>query len=358
MKSPIYNLLFAAFLPARESVANAAAPVREADVANSADLPLEEIDGWFKIAPYGVFKGRIPGRPQYFGREQALAVEEEFNSVAGRLGLARIESARYEQPYQEGLPHDRVCEFNADMWTESFYSQPLTDYAVGFSDDADLDAELEFFAPAVPVSERFTYKVWDNAEEFLSETDDIRPPGSDFAEVRYTGSEVEGRVYNRGLQITVDYDQVRGQSNWEERYTAKLLRRIKRNELRRAITLLAAAATSTSKTWDVTSGKDPDMDVISELVTATDISGVRPNRVGYSDTAWTKRALAHRAQNSAGGFASAALTPQQVAGILGVDEVLVSKSRYCRSHCGRVACSSLGGYKVTTSLLPTSRQAP
>lgn len=254
-----------------------------------------------------------------------VARESTFNT------LARIESARYEQPYQEGLPHDRVCEFNADMWTESFYSQPLTDYAVGFSDDADLDAELEFFAPAVPVSERFTYKVWDNAEEFLSETDDIRPPGSDFAEVRYTGSEVEGRVYNRGLQITVDYDQVRGQSNWEERYTAKLLRRIKRNELRRAITLLAAAATSTGKTWDVTSGKDPDMDVISELVTATDISGVRPNRVGYSDTAWTKRALAHRAQNSAGGFASAALTPQQVAGILGVDEVLVSKSRYTTS---------------------------
>lgn len=85
MNRLLLNLLFP-IRPARESVANAAAPVREADVANSADLPLDEIDGWFKISPFGVFKGRIPGRPQYFGREQAQSVEEEFNSVAGRLG--------------------------------------------------------------------------------------------------------------------------------------------------------------------------------------------------------------------------------------------------------------------------------
>lgn len=70
----------------RESVANSAAPAgREADVANAADLPMEEDDGWFKISPFGTFNGRVPGRPQYFGEPQAKAIEEEFNSVYGRV---------------------------------------------------------------------------------------------------------------------------------------------------------------------------------------------------------------------------------------------------------------------------------
>lgn len=240
---------------------------------------------------------------------------------------ARIEAARYEPEYRPNMSHDRISEFNADMWTESFYSQPLTDYAVGFSDDADLEGDLAFFAPEVPVTERFSYHVWDNAEEFLSETDDARAPGADFPEVQYTGTKVDGSVVNRGLQITVDYDQVRGMSGWEERYTQKLLRRIKRNELRRAFALLSAAATNSAKTWDITAGKDPDMDVLSELITSADITAVRPTRVGYGDTSFSKRILSHRAQDTAGGTASAALTPEQLSGFLSAD-VRVSKARY------------------------------
>jgi hypothetical protein len=55
---------------------------------------------------------------------------------------------------------------------------------------------------------------------------------------------------------------------------------------------------------------------------------VRPNRVGYGDTSWSKRFLSHRAQPSAGGFASSGLTAEQLASILGVDKVMVSKERY------------------------------
>ncbi len=267
--------------------------------------------------------------------------------LAGRESIAnacaRIEAARYEQPYEANLPHDRVSEFNADMWTESFYSQPLTDYAVGFSDDADLEGDLAFFAPEVPVTERFSYHVWDNAEEFLSETDDARAPGADFPEVQYTGTKVDGSVANRGLQITIDYDQVRGMPNWEERYTQKLLKRIKRNELRRAFALLSAAATNTAKTWDTTAGKDPDQDVLSELVTGADISGIRPNRVGYGDTSWSKRILSHRAQNSGGGDASSGMTPDQVRGFLSVDGLRVSQARYTS---GASAKTQIVGNKV------------
>lgn len=245
--------------------------------------------------------------------------------------LARIERESFIPAHTSKSDHERIEEFNASLITEGSFQEALTDFAVGFR-EPDLDAELEFFAPEVPVARRFEYATWDNPEEFLSDgDDDERPPRADFKEVEYTGGKVEASTKNRGLQITLDLDLLAGRFNWEEYYTQKLLRRIKRNSLRRAVALLSAAATNTAKTWDTTAGKDPDMDVISDLITAADSSGVKPNRVGYGDTSSSKRQLAHRAQTSAGGFASATMTPAQLAAILGVEEVLFSKARYTSS---------------------------
>lgn len=226
--------------------------------------------------------------------------------------------------------------FNADLATESFFSQPLTDYAVGFSDLADLDAELEFFAPEVAVSPRFEYALHDNAEAFLSDgDDDERPAKNDFKDVEYTESKVNTATVNRGLQITLDMDKIRGRSDWEEHYTQKLLARIKRNSLRRAITLLSAAATNTAKTWDTSAGKDPDQDIITELIAGADASAVKSNRIGFGDTSWSKRILAHRAQNSSGGLSSSGLSYEQLAGLLGVEQVMKSNARYTASASAR-----------------------
>lgn len=218
---------------------------------------------------------------------------------------------------------------NASRFVETYFDEPLTTYAAGWRDNSDLDASLEFFAPRTPAPRRFTYKTSTNAEEFYSDTgddSDIRAIGADFKRVEYTGSEVEARTHNKGLTVRVDLDNVT--PGWEQRTVARLLRRLKRNELRRAIALLSAAATNTAKTWDTTAGKDPDQDVITDLVTSGDASGVSVNRVGYGLTAWAKRGLSHCAQNTAGGFASASLTPQALAGILGVEQVYVSRERY------------------------------
>lgn len=255
--------------------------------------------------------------------ERIVAREQLANS------LRAIEAARYEPVYSQQDEHERVSEFNAALFTESFFSQPLTDYAVGFRDPSDVDKELEFFAPEVPVSERFSYSQWDNPEEWLSElTDDQRPIKADFKEVEYTSFKVAAECANRGLQITLDMDQVRARSDFEEFYTQKLLRRLKRNELRRALALLQVAAVNTAMAWNTSAGKDPDQDVIVELIAGADASGIKPNRVGYSDTAWARRMLAHRAQTTAGGFGSAALTTEQLAGLYGVEQVLNSKSRF------------------------------
>jgi hypothetical protein len=249
--------------------------------------------------------------------------------------LRRIENARYEPVATNGDGHERVSEFNASLASETHFQQPLTDFAIGWR-DADLDAELEFFAPMVQVSDRFEYAQADNAEEFLSDyLDDERPMKGDFKDVEYTESKVQARTFNRGLQITLDMDQMRGRDGWEEFYTQKLLRRIKRNSLRRAIALLAATGVNSTKTWDTTAGKDPDQDVMSELVTAADLTGVKPNRVGYGDTSAAKRQLSHRAQNNAGGYASAALKEAELAAMLGVESALFSKSRYTSSATAR-----------------------
>jgi hypothetical protein len=70
------------------------------------------------------------------------------------------------------------------------------------------------------------------------------------------------------------------------------------------------------------------MDVLNELVAANTARGIPSDVVVFGETAWQKRAVAHRAQNSAGGFASAMLAASALAQLLGVDRVEVSKQVY------------------------------
>lgn len=226
---------------------------------------------------------------------------------------------------------------NESVFTQQYFDEPLTNYAVGYRDPNNIQATLDFFAPSTPVSRRFTYKEWIILEEFLSDgaNDDLRAIGGEFPTVKYTGVETHARTDNRGLRYRVDLDEeadpnstlAGGLPRYQALIVEKLKRRILRNSLRRAISLLSAAATNTAKTWDTTAGKDPDQDILSELVLATSAGGIRPNKVGYGDTAWTKRVLSHRAQNIAGGYASAGLTPEQVGSFLGVD-AYISRERF------------------------------
>jgi hypothetical protein len=266
--------------------------------------------------------GRTSRAGALTGRALVAAAASTFALLNGADAPLAIDTGGVCRPGEVALA-------NASRFVETYFDEPLTTYAVGFRDTSDLDASLDFFAPKTPSPRRFTYKTQTNAEEFYSDTgddSDIRAIGGEFKRVEYTGGEVEAKTYNKGLMVVVDLDSVT--PGWEQRTVAKLMRRLKRNELRRSIALISAAATNTAKTWDTTAGKDPDQDVIADLITAGDSSGVAPNRVGYGLTAWSKRGLSHRAQNTAGGFASASLTPQSLAGILGVESCYVSRERY------------------------------
>ena len=274
-------------------------------------------------------------------RTTQLALQRGALLKARHMALINaVETMALELPHTQSGKHGVVTEINADLLTEGTYREALTTYAVGYR-QGSFEADLEVLAPGVQVARRFDYKTHTNAEQFYTElSDDLRAPGADFKQVEYTSDEVSAKTANRGLMVSVDADQVNDDPNWEQRYTAMLTQRLVLNKLRRAITLLAAAATNTAKTWDTTAGKDPDQDVLSDLVTGHTASGVRPNRVAYGPTAWSKRILAHRAQNTAGGYASAGLTADQVAAFLAVDQVLVCQARYATSASAKAEALS------------------
>lgn len=222
----------------------------------------------------------------------------------------------------------QVCLANESRFNAAFFSEPLTTYATGWRDPNDIESILDFVAPPVQVGRRFEYKKAENAEAFLADVDDFRAIGADFKRVEFKGASVSDKTQNKGLTVRVDLDAVGEMPNWRELYTARLLQRLLRNEFRRAMDLVLTAATNTAKTWDNTAGKDPDQDILNELMSGLDAMGVRANRVLFGDVAWHKRMLAHRAQASAGGYASAGLTTQELAGFLGVEGVRISRDRY------------------------------
>ena len=262
------------------------------------------------------------------------ALIENTNSRLANISPALLQAfAPAERlPLDNGSnPAGQICLANEARFTSSYASEPLTNYATGWVDNNNIEKTLDFLFPPVQAPRRFEFKSADNSEAFLSEADDVRAIGADFKHVEDKGTTALSKTYNKGLTLRVDLDQVAGMPNWREMYTARLLQRVLRNELRRAVTAITGAATNTAKTWDTTNGKDPDMDVINEIASGTDASGVRPNRVMYGDGAWTKRLLSHRAQSTAGGYGSAGFNFAELASWFGVDRVMTSRERYQNS---------------------------
>ena len=268
----------------------------------------------------------------------------------GKISLPQFANQRDPQHPIMGVDTDRgyrpgdVYFANDSRFLETHYSEPLTNYTVGFRDPNNIEETLQFFAPAVPVGRRFEWKAAQNAEEFLSEiVDDQRAIGADFKAVKYTGQDVTDKTLNRGLTLIVDLDNVGSVGvgagvvpAWQQNAVAKLTRRLYRNSYRRALAAIAAAAVSNDYTWaaqPVNPGivpVNPDTDVTDELIAATDITGIRPNRVAYGDTAFQRRKKAFGAQNNPAGYTGYSNTKAEeaLASELMVDRVLISRERY------------------------------
>ena len=260
----------------------------------------------------------------------ALPSSTRRRSIAS--GLVHVFAASEREPLYRDIaqhPLGTVVAANDDLLVEAHFSEPLTAYATGWRDPADLQGALDFVAPTVPVGRRFEFAQAANAEEFFSEVDDVRAIGADFKRVDYTSSKALGITLNKGLTLRVDRDTTANNPQWQQQAVSRLMRRLLRNEYRRAITIITAAATATNKTWDGAAGEDPDQDVITDLIAGADQSGVPANRVLYSANSWNKRGLSYRLQtNRTDALTMATMTPAQVAGVLGVDQVAVNRARY------------------------------
>lgn len=239
--------------------------------------------------------------------------------------------------------HGLVALPNAASFNNTFFSEPLTTYAVGWRDPSNLQALLDFLFPPVQVSRRFEYRQHGANDDFLVDTDDERAAGADFKRVTYTGSIQQAKTLNRGLTMFVDMDDVAEMPNWQQVYTSRLLRRCVRNDLYAAVTALIAGADNTAKTWDANS--DPDADLLSLVDTAGTAIGFNPNRLAFFGNAWGKRLTALRAKTTAGGFSSVALTtPDQVAQYVGAERGENVTARVKLASAG--SKSKLGGNYV------------
>jgi len=228
---------------------------------------------------------------------------------------------------------------NEERFTAVNFSQALTEYAIGWTDPNNLQAELDMLAPPVPTARRFEYKSATNRESFFVDTKrDIRAIGGAFQRVEFKGTSVDARTINKGLTITLDRDEMVDGS--QESAVRQLQNRLLRSELLRTVTLIAGAASNTGKTWD--SSADPDTDILTDMVTGADARGFQSNLVAYGETAWNLRLTSFRAQDKAGQGASSSLTPQEAAVFAGADRGFVSRTRYQSGSANKT--KMLGNY--------------
>ena len=274
--------------------------------------------------------------------EMTMANDAGNSNPVGEMRYA--EDSRYAKEfYNEKLSilANGIYMANASRIVESTFQEPLTTFAVGWRDPAKTEETLEFVAPMVSTGRRFEYARAVNAEEWMSEADDVRAIGSDFKRVEFASDKVQDKTLNKGLIIRVDEDNVEGMPNWREIYTGRLMRRLLRNELRRSITLMLAGAVEMNVTGSDDTGAgvtwgggtlglqaDPDTDLLQCVDSAGDVSGINANRILMGFSMWSARRRSYSGQNSPRGYAGLQAKVSDVALTAGAEEMRISLERY------------------------------
>ncbi len=273
------------------------------------------------------------------GKQNAAGVayaadESRYDEKVASKDLTEFANGLFDSWHNQGVR--QLANADTSRFTEAHFSEPLTAYSVGWRDPNNIEATLEFCAPKVNTGRRFEFAAFTNAEEFLTESDDVRHIYGDFKRVQYSSRKVPAITLNKGLTMRVDVDAM-GETiqNWRELYTGRLMRRLLRNELIRAINAMATAVTAgvgaqaASGTWSAASGQDPDKDVRTLVDGVSDLVGFQINRALYGRKATTWRKNTYGQLNAPAGYAGyISMNPSEIADSIGVDEMLVSKERY------------------------------
>ena len=292
--------------------------------AHAANRVLDKIE-----LAYETFKSRSLQLANAIDGEGALEAFGSGDVRPGKVYALSNEDAANLPPI--GLP----VLGNEERFTAQYYSEPLTQYAVGWTDPENLEALYDFISPKVPVGRRFEYKLAVNVEAFLSELNDERQIGSDFKQIEYKGTTSYNKTANRGLKYRLDLDEEGAGILTEELIVSRLLQRLKRNIYRRAVlTLLNLSATSnTNVVWTYNSGSNPNPqpdENIRTLIQATQLgSGVFPNRLLIDLKSWNIRKNSYAQQAlAAGAIYGYGRTVDDVVADQSVDGMMVSKALY------------------------------
>lgn len=274
---------------------------------------------------------------------------EMVRTANSRFVNRLIQGSITPAPESGAWQHGRITTANDSLFGATHFSEPMTNYATGWTDPAGLDRLVEFLAPNVQApGELFEHSVFVNAEEFHSDgsNDDRRAIGADFKTVDYTPGKTQRKVGNRGLRIELDWDRIKTDPIWQQRYTGKLLSRLKRNQARRALALAVASGTGNTLTWSSTPASLPDISLNAEKIACADASGINPNRILIGENAWqTRIACLGSISNGANAFAASAelqRTPEALGAFLSM-EVMLDSARY---QNGTTKAQIVGNYII------------
>lgn len=220
----------------------------------------------------------------------------------------------------------RVTLANESAFNNTFFSKPLTDFAVGYrNEEEDLQRMLDFIAPPVQTTRKFQYAVQNNkaAFEAMNDGSDERALQGEFKTVQAYDSIADGHTVSKGLTTIIDNDELEEVPGKLEEKVAWLKQLLLRSDLIRANALLASLATNSAKTWS-SGTPQPDIDVKKAVRAYRQACGVQPNKVLFGGGAWDLRDQALSGTNTAGGFAGLMRLEDGVARFVRVREIMVN----------------------------------
>jgi len=255
-----------------------------------------------------------------------LALSNTGASAFRRLGVALTND-------HHSVRTGQACLANEALIVQSTYIEEITAWGIGYANAADnrLRVLRDFLAPGRPGTSRtIRLTQYDETEPwFTVDNQKIkRSVLGDFMEVRQrTAIKVDRLIFNRGLCVTLDLDELKDKPHWQQTHTQWLIDLLMRATVLEAIAIYQAAATVLNVTWDAAS--NPDLDIKTELIALANVTGFKPSRAVFGDTASLKRQQAYEQQLTAGSLAhSQMMTDEEIAVACGLGEVLTDAERY------------------------------
>lgn len=261
---------------------------------------------------------------------------EEFITASNSAFFSEEAVRCLDDPYA-GKPGEIIAFSNDGNLDAVQLNQPLNEFVAKTVEKEGMLEELNALAPIVPVGRRFSWLKADQLQDFQQDSgnnQDVRQIGEDFATQQWTGTQVLGETINKGLRIKLDHDQNGRDPSVQQTWVKNLTDRLIRSEMLRVVSVLSTnSVASTYSSGSINWGKtnttaDPDNDLMQLLQESGDSRGIDSNLVMMAGTNWTNRfsALANTVNPAL--TTTRTLTPEQLAAILNVDDIHVSKRRY------------------------------